>query len=258
MLLKTEALIIGCVALVSLSGCAGKYPITFDSKPVSGKLICENEFMGYTPKTLYYELTNDNKKSGDLYISKCMVKWSENQTQAYSQHFDLSKFPNGVITTANSPYRYSITFDTHPQGATLICNNKNLGYTPRTVSYLLYKSNYAEIEQCKAVWASGYSASYSNYINSNTSNTNINLMLNRPTTDGYTNDVEAEIKVKEMLYRKQQAEAAERSARAQRDAADAAVVNAIANKKAARDAYYQNLERNRQLRKTNDYLRYGF
>jgi hypothetical protein len=254
------------LGILIMSGCSNKYPLTFASKPVNGNLICEGKNMGSTPKTLYYELTEENKKSGDLHIRKCIIKWSNNQTTEYSQHFDINKFPDGVMTTANSPHRYSVTFNTYPQGATLICNNKNIGYTPQKLSYLFNSNSYSSnIESCSANWASGYSENYPTSISTNTSKTNINLLLQRPKTDDYNIDADFELKVQNMKYQKRQSEAAEANARASRAVASAAQANARANKKATDDAFYQNLNRNQQLQNQNyqlqninNYMRYGY
>ncbi|MBR9886432.1 MAG: hypothetical protein GYB20_01845 [Oceanospirillales bacterium] len=53
--------------------------------------------------------------------------------------------------------KYAVTFDSYPQGATLICDGTNWGYTPKTLYYdnSVKKQRTLNLRACSANWVSG-------------------------------------------------------------------------------------------------------
>lgn len=137
--------------------------------------------------------------------------------------------------------KYPVTFDSNPKGASLICNGKNWGYTPKTLFYdeRIKKQNYLDISSCSANWISGYSKKYGTISTQQFPN-GVHQTLERPFGDGYEKDARFALDVQQIEYQKRQATAAEASARANQEAAD--------------DAYWQNRKRNSELEQINDYL----
>jgi len=108
--------------------------------------------------------------------------------------------------------QYAVTFDTNPQGATLVCNGKNFGYTPVKLYYdkKNITSSTMNVSNCKATWVSGTSQSYPYNLNVyETGGTSI--ILPRPNVAGYSQDAEFALKVKNMKANQQSAAAQQSS-----------------------------------------------
>lgn len=58
--------------------------------------------------------------------------------------------------------KYAVTFDSYPQGATLLCNGTNWGYTPVTLYYdkAVKKQSSLSLGSCSANWTSGARKTY--------------------------------------------------------------------------------------------------
>jgi len=119
--------------------------------------------------------------------------------------------------------KYAVTFDSNPQGASLICNGKNWGYTPMTLYYdkSVKQSPSLNLGSCSANWVSGARQNYgvvpvAQYPDG------VRQTLPRPNIEGYPLDAEFALKVQNMKYQKRQAEAAENAASAARDSANSA------------------------------------
>jgi hypothetical protein len=261
-------IILVCLGSLLISGCShhNTRTVVYDSKPLPGLVVCNGFFENQTPIHISHYYNAEEQQKGEVALSKCKIQWTHHSTtltKEYPHYVNFNKFLNGVTFTVKSPRKYTVTFDSYPQGATVICNNKNLGYTPQTSHFLLNTNedtNVTSIESCSANWASGYSQNYPSSISTKKSDTeeDVNFLLRISKTDGYNMDshgynidTEFELKVQTMQYQKKAAEdnvrANKRAASAAEANARAAAANARANEKAASDAYYQNLKTNMDI-----------
>jgi hypothetical protein len=114
---------------------------------------------------------------------------------------------------------YPVTFDSNPQGATLICEGTNWGYTPRTLYYSAEQTR--EIKQlekvdlsaCSANWISGARSNYGIFSPRQFPN-GVMQTVQRPNVRGLQQDAEFALKVQTMQAAQQQAAAAQRQATA--------------------------------------------
>ena len=110
--------------------------------------------------------------------------------------------------------KYEVTFDSNPRGATLICNGKNWGYTPKKLYYDEEVRNYSslDVSSCSANWVSGYKATYPKDMQIFSSGGTITT-LNRPTYgEGYPMDAQFALQVEQMKTQQSQAAAMHRQA----------------------------------------------
>ncbi len=109
--------------------------------------------------------------------------------------------------------QYAVTFDTTPQGATLICSGQDYGYTPVTLYYdkSNITSNTMNVSNCKAVWSSGASRQYPYNLQVFESGGS-KIALPRPNVEGYSQDAEFALKVKNLRANQQAANAAQQRA----------------------------------------------
>lgn len=121
----------------------------------------------------------------------------------------------GLTSCASGSRQYRVTFDSTPQGASLICNGKNWGYTPITLYYdeKVKTQPSLNVSNCSANWSSGarqnYPSNLTIYPQGGT-----NIALPRPNVPGYSQDAEFALRVQNMKAQKNQAEAAQRQASA--------------------------------------------
>jgi len=95
---------LGMILLILFTGCSNKqYPVTFDSDPQGGMLVCNGVKKGLTPQTLYYTLDDKSKETKTLNIVPCGIIWRSGVKKSCATSFDLNKFPNGVIHTVHRP-----------------------------------------------------------------------------------------------------------------------------------------------------------
>jgi hypothetical protein len=122
--------------------------------------------------------------------------------------------------------KYVVTFDTTPQGATLVCSGKNWGHTPKKLYYdeSVKQQPYLNVSNCEAHWVSGARETYHSRATIFPSGGTI-LTLERPSGPGYAIDAEYNMKRQQMEYQRRSVEAAERSAKAAEDAAFQALMN---------------------------------
>ena len=161
----------------------------------------------------------------------------------------------GIILSGCGAKQYSITYNTNPTGASVICQGINKGYSPLTLYYTPDEKQWDDGQMrtisCTANWISGARKTFGTTWDLKKFPDGVMRTLQRPSGDGYSTDVQFALQVQNMKYQQRQAQAAE--------------ANARANKKAASDAFYQNLERNNklqqqnyQLNSINNYLKYGY
>jgi hypothetical protein len=112
--------------------------------------------------------------------------------------------------------RYPITYNTNPTGAIIVCGGVNEGYSPVTLYYdpgeEEKNSGTMTTVQCSAHWVSGATAYFSKIWDLKKFPNGVMQTLQRPNVPGYEKDVEFALKVQQMRYQKQQAEAASEAA----------------------------------------------
>lgn len=113
---------------------------------------------------------------------------------------------------------YSVTYNTEPSGASIICNGINKGYSPVRLNYSPDKEDKKHGSMntvpCKAIWSSGASENFSNTWDLNKFPDGVRRTLTRPNVPGYSQDAEFALRVQNMKAQKNQAEAAQRQASA--------------------------------------------
>ena len=112
-----------------------------------------------------------------------------------------------------STNKYSVQFDSMPQGATLVCSGTNWGYTPKRLYYdESVKSNaYLDVSDCRAIWSSGVTATYPARLNIYPQGSTL-ITLPRPDAPGYSQDANFSLQIQNMQSQKRQAAAAEDAA----------------------------------------------
>jgi len=155
--------------------------------------------------------------------------------------FKLTLIILSIFVLSGCASKYQVTFDSNPQGAALICDGKNWGYTPVNLYYdaKVKNSNTLDVSNCSANWISGYKKYYPSKMRIYQSGGTV-IAVSRPVDSDYEKDAQFALQVQQAKYQKRQAEAAE--------------ANAKANQQAADDAYWQNRKRNSELEGINDYL----
>jgi hypothetical protein len=107
---------------------------------------------------------------------------------------------------------YKITYNTEPKGASIICNGKNEGYSPVTLDYSPDENQkkYGSMNTvpCKAIWSSGVKESFTNTWDLDKFPDGVMQTLQRPSGDGYSQDVNFALKVQQMKNQNAQAQAA--------------------------------------------------
>ncbi|NTV46574.1 MAG: hypothetical protein HGB11_08680 [Chlorobiales bacterium] len=116
----------------------------------------------------------------------------------------------GLVGCASN---HSITFDSSPQGATIMCDHNNFGYTPQTVYVTRekYEKASSQMNECSAIWSSGYKKEYGRFSTTQFPYA-VRQTLERPTGEGYTQDIEFALKVENTKSQKRQAAAIESAA----------------------------------------------
>lgn len=120
-----------------------------------------------------------------------------------------------VIVLSGCSSGYSITYNTEPTGASVVCNGTNYGYSPVTLNYTPdgnnKKSGILKTTTCTAIWSSGARKVFSDSWNLNEFPKRVMQTLQRPNVEGYSQDASFALQIKNMQYQKRQAEAAESS-----------------------------------------------
>ena len=157
----------------------------------------------------------------------------------------------GVLILTGCSSKYPITYNSTPQGASVVCNGVNKGYTPTTLYYEpdenQKKLGSMRTVPCTAYWMSGAKEDYSNTWDLKKFPDGVMQTLQRPNVEGYEKDAQFALQVQNMKYQQRQAQAAE-------DAAYQQQRNANANQQ----RNYQLQQQNYQLQNINNYLRYGY
>ena len=154
----------------------------------------------------------------------------------------------GILVLSGCSSKYRVDFDSNPSGASLVCNGKNWGYTPKSLYYdeSVKKYKTLNVSSCSANWISGATKSYPQNLIIFSSGATV-ITAQRPDVEGYEKDVQFSLQVQNSNYQRRQAQAAEDSAYQQRR-------NANANQQQS----YQLQQQNYQLQNINNYMRYGY
>lgn len=114
--------------------------------------------------------------------------------------------------------QYAIQFDSNPQGAMLVCDGKNWGYTPETL-YLPKKviKDQSELDMsgCTATWVSGAKSRYGT-IPLNQYPDGVRITAPRPDAPNLEQDMNFALKVQQFKYQQAQ-DAAAANAQAWKD-----------------------------------------
>mgnify|MGYP003989021245 CR=1 FL=1 len=89
--------------ILSLTGCATGYGITYNTQPTGASIICSGINHGYSPVRLNYNPSESNKRIGSMRTEPCTAIWSSGMRQNYATTWDMNKFPNGVMQTLQRP-----------------------------------------------------------------------------------------------------------------------------------------------------------
>jgi hypothetical protein len=103
MMKNTKLLIVGSLGALILTGCSSKYPITYNSTPQGASVVCNGINQGYTPTTLYYEPSENQKELGSMKTVPCTAYWMSGAKKDFGNTWDLNKFPDGVMQTLQRP-----------------------------------------------------------------------------------------------------------------------------------------------------------
>jgi len=156
-----------------------------------------------------------------------------------------------MILSGCGAKQYSITYNTNPTGASIVCQGINKGYSPVTLYYTpddkQWKYGEMRTISCTANWVSGARKNFTNTWDLKKFPDGVMQTLQRPNGEGYSKDAQFALQVKNMKYQERQAEAAE-------DAAYQQSRNANANQQ----RNYQLQQQNYQLQNINNYMRYGY
>jgi hypothetical protein len=102
---------------------------------------------------------------------------------------------------------YKVTYNTVPQGASLICNNQHRGYTPYKGNYDLKSESkdqgYLKTEPCYAQWSSGARKDFSQYIDLVSWPDGVMVTAHRPDGGDYSQDANFALDVQRMKQQKQ-------------------------------------------------------
>ena len=114
-----------------------------------------------------------------------------------------------IIFTIGCSSKYAVTFNSDPEGATLICNGQNWGVTPRTLYYdeSVKKQPSINVGNCSANWVSGAREYYPNHLKVYSSG-GTEIKVQRARGEGYAQDASYALQLR-------QTRAAENAAAAQ-------------------------------------------
>ena len=135
-----------------------------------------------------------------------------------------------VVLTGCGTKQLRMTYDSNPQGASLICNGKNWGYTPEEHK----EKGFINLSPCSVKWISGATAG-GTMIKADLNKIGYSQIITyqRPNVDRYEKDAQFALQVQNMKYQRRQAQAAESAASSART-------------------------QNHQLQRVNSYIRYGY
>ena len=110
----------------------------------------------------------------------------------------------GIVLSGCGAKQYSITYNTNPTGASVVCQGINKGYSPFTLYYTPDKEQWEDGEMrtisCTANWISGASKNYGNTWDLKKFSDGVMQTLQRPNVEGYEKDAQFALQVQNMKY----------------------------------------------------------
>ena len=95
------------VLLATLGACASKLRVTYQSDPAGAALYQGAQMFGYTPFTLEYQLTEEDRKKGSKLLQGTTVKWASGASaEVPSLNADISRFGLNQQFTFQRPDSY--------------------------------------------------------------------------------------------------------------------------------------------------------
>jgi len=92
------------IVVFLLSGCASQLSVTYYSDPPGAVFYNGGQRMGYTPQTLYYDVSDETKKRGFMNLNGTKVQWASGAAaETKSLNADLRKFGFSQSYTFNRP-----------------------------------------------------------------------------------------------------------------------------------------------------------
>ncbi|MEA3387487.1 MAG: hypothetical protein U9Q66_03810 [Patescibacteria group bacterium] len=161
----------------------------------------------------------------------------------------------GILLLTGCSSKYRVDFDSNPSGASLVCNGKNWGYTPKSLYYDKRVKNYRtmDVSSCSANWISGAKKNYPQNLTVFPGGATV-ITVQRPNVEGYEKDARFALEIQNSNYQRRQAKAAE-------DTADAVSYQNTLNIIRNNQMQLQNSkmqQQNYQLQNINNYMRYGY
>ena len=104
-----------------------------------------------------------------------------------------------MLAGCSTSNKYQVTYDSDPQGATLICGGEDRGYTPVILYYdeSVRLEPYINVSNCSANWVSGVKQTYATKLKVFPDRGTMTT-LERPKGSGYDEDVIFARRVKQM------------------------------------------------------------
>lgn len=162
---------------------------------------------------------------------------------------------SGCATKEPKQYsiQYSITYNSNPTGAAVVCDGVDMGYTPLTLKYTPNSSAdlFMITKPCAANWISGAKADYTTKWDLGKFPNGVMQTLQRPNVNGYEKDAHFALKVRQMKTEEQ----------VQLIQTEINMLNMMQNGSAnhiQRDRNGILRNQNNQLQEMNNYFRYGY
>lgn len=87
------AMLFSTIVLILVSGCATNLTVTYHSDPPGAVLYQGQQKFGYTPQTLVYEVSDEDKKRGSKILAGTTVRWASGATaEVKALKADLNKY----------------------------------------------------------------------------------------------------------------------------------------------------------------------
>ena len=82
------------------------YRVDFETIPAGAKLTCNGKEEGYTPKKIWFDLSEEVINSGVFNIENCTVTWASGARVEINAQIPLEQFPRNVYVIRERPADY--------------------------------------------------------------------------------------------------------------------------------------------------------
>lgn len=86
----------------SLSACSSGLDIEYHSSPQGARLICGEQFIGYTPRILNYNISEQDIQRGFVQTVPCQAVWMGGTVEHYRNQFPVNSNAHSYAVTAVS------------------------------------------------------------------------------------------------------------------------------------------------------------